>query len=160
VVAHAFNPSTREASRGRQISEFEASLVYKVSSRTARAIQRNPVSKNQKQKQKKKWLERPSLVPADPLLLRLTSRENQEGLLGLAPGITKWRVMLIALETCFKVVNEYPELLSPPARTHSGQPESSVAKALLLTSQEEDPKPRKWHCLYSPQRDVSAPDVA
>jgi hypothetical protein len=32
--------------RGRQISEFEASLVYKVSSRKARAIQRNPVSKN------------------------------------------------------------------------------------------------------------------
>jgi hypothetical protein len=40
--------------RGRQISEFEASLVYKVSSRTARAIQRNPVSKNQKRKKKKK----------------------------------------------------------------------------------------------------------
>jgi hypothetical protein len=38
--------------RGRQISEFEASLVYKVSSRTGRAIQRNPVSKN-KNKQKK-----------------------------------------------------------------------------------------------------------
>jgi hypothetical protein len=32
--------------KGRQISEFEASLVYKVSSRTARAIQRNPVLKN------------------------------------------------------------------------------------------------------------------
>jgi hypothetical protein len=31
--------------RGRQISEFEASLVYKVSSRTARATQRNLVSK-------------------------------------------------------------------------------------------------------------------
>jgi hypothetical protein len=31
--------------RGRRISEFEASLVYKVSSRTARATQRNPVSK-------------------------------------------------------------------------------------------------------------------
>jgi len=28
--------------RGRQISEFEARLVYRVSSRTARAIQRNP----------------------------------------------------------------------------------------------------------------------
>jgi hypothetical protein len=40
--------------RGRWISEFEASLVYKVSSRTARAIQRNPVSKNQKQKKNKK----------------------------------------------------------------------------------------------------------
>jgi hypothetical protein len=38
--------------RGRQISEFEASLIYKVSSRTARAIQRNPVSKN-KQTNKK-----------------------------------------------------------------------------------------------------------
>jgi hypothetical protein len=38
--------------RGRQISEFEASLVYRVSSRTARATQRNPVSKNQKKKTK------------------------------------------------------------------------------------------------------------
>jgi hypothetical protein len=32
--------------RDRQISEFETSLVYKVSFRTARATQRNPVSKN------------------------------------------------------------------------------------------------------------------
>jgi hypothetical protein len=43
VVVHAFNPSP---CRGRQISEFEASLVYKVSSRIARTTQRNPVSKN------------------------------------------------------------------------------------------------------------------
>jgi hypothetical protein len=34
--------------RGRQISEFKASLVYRVSSRIARATQRNPVLKNQK----------------------------------------------------------------------------------------------------------------
>jgi hypothetical protein len=40
--------------RGRQISEFEASLVYKMSSRIARATQRNPVSKNQKKKKKRK----------------------------------------------------------------------------------------------------------
>jgi hypothetical protein len=48
--------------RGRQISEFKASLIYRVSSRTARATQRNPVSKktkkqnkqNQKKKKKKK----------------------------------------------------------------------------------------------------------
>jgi hypothetical protein len=33
---------------GRLISEFEASLVYKVSSRTARAAQRNPVSEKPK----------------------------------------------------------------------------------------------------------------
>jgi hypothetical protein len=38
--------------RGRRISEFKASMVYKVSSRTVRAIQRNPVSKNQKPNQK------------------------------------------------------------------------------------------------------------
>jgi hypothetical protein len=41
-------------SRGRRISEFKASLVYKVSSRTARAIQRNPVSKNKNKKQTNK----------------------------------------------------------------------------------------------------------
>jgi hypothetical protein len=53
VVAHAFKPSTREAEAGGRISEFEASLVYEVSFRTARAIQRNPVSKSQKKKKKK-----------------------------------------------------------------------------------------------------------
>jgi hypothetical protein len=36
--------------RGRWISEFKASLVYRVSSRTARATQRNPVLKNQETK--------------------------------------------------------------------------------------------------------------
>ena len=36
--------------RGRQISEFEASLVYKVSFRTARAIQRNPAPPPKKKK--------------------------------------------------------------------------------------------------------------
>jgi hypothetical protein len=46
MVVHAFNLSTWEAEAGRQISEFETSLVYQVSSRTARAIQRNSVSKN------------------------------------------------------------------------------------------------------------------
>jgi hypothetical protein len=40
--------------RGRRISEFEASLVYRVSSRTARATQRNPVSKKTKNQKKKK----------------------------------------------------------------------------------------------------------
>jgi hypothetical protein len=44
--------------RGRQISEFEASLVYRVNSRTARDIQRNPVSKKKKKKKKKKRKEK------------------------------------------------------------------------------------------------------
>ena len=39
--------------RGRPISEFEASLVYRVSSRIARVTQRNPVSKKPKKKKKK-----------------------------------------------------------------------------------------------------------
>jgi hypothetical protein len=37
VVAHTFNSSILRA-RGRRISEFEASLVYRVSSRTARPM--------------------------------------------------------------------------------------------------------------------------
>ena len=40
--------------RGRQISEFKASQVYKVSSRTARAIQRNPISKNKNKNKKER----------------------------------------------------------------------------------------------------------
>jgi hypothetical protein len=40
--AHSFNPS-----RGRRISELEASLYYRVSSRRARVIQRNRVLKQQ-----------------------------------------------------------------------------------------------------------------
>jgi hypothetical protein len=51
VVAHAFNPSTWEAEAG-GFPEFKASLVYRVSSRTARAIQKNPVSKKKKKKKK------------------------------------------------------------------------------------------------------------
>ena len=35
-------------------SEFEASLIYRVSSRTARVTQRNPVSKKRNKKTKKK----------------------------------------------------------------------------------------------------------
>jgi hypothetical protein len=58
VVAHTFNPSTWEAERGRRISEFKASLVYRVSSRTARATQRN----KQTNKQSKANLSQKELV--------------------------------------------------------------------------------------------------
>jgi hypothetical protein len=50
VGVHAFNPSTWEAEAGGFL-KFKASLVYRVSSRTARATQRNPVSK-------KRWCSR------------------------------------------------------------------------------------------------------
>lgn len=44
VGAHTFNTSNLR-SRGTKISEFEASLVYRVNSRTSRNTQKNPVSK-------------------------------------------------------------------------------------------------------------------
>jgi hypothetical protein len=56
--------------RGRGISGFEASLVYRVSSRTARAIQRNPVLKKKPKKQKSKKTKQKKLtinLPSDPL---------------------------------------------------------------------------------------------
>jgi hypothetical protein len=57
MVAHAFNPNTWEAEAGEFLSlGVRASLVYRVSSKTVRAIQRNPVLKNQKKKKKKKIL--------------------------------------------------------------------------------------------------------
>jgi hypothetical protein len=40
--------------RGRQISEFKASLVYKVSFRTARATEKPCLDKTKKKKKKKK----------------------------------------------------------------------------------------------------------
>jgi hypothetical protein len=48
--------------RGRLISEFEASLVYKVSSRTARATQRNPVLKKTKKKKKVSFINAPEVI--------------------------------------------------------------------------------------------------
>jgi hypothetical protein len=48
-----FNPSTQEAEAGRNL-EFEASLVYRVSSRTAKATQRNRLSRKTKNQTKTK----------------------------------------------------------------------------------------------------------
>jgi hypothetical protein len=53
MVAHFFNPSTQEAEAG-GFPKFEASLFYKVSSRTARAIKRSPVSRNKNKNNKNK----------------------------------------------------------------------------------------------------------
>jgi hypothetical protein len=58
--------------RGRWISEFEASQVYGVSFRIARATQRNPVSKNQKKKKPKKNKKtKKKLEPHFPLIFHL-----------------------------------------------------------------------------------------
>ena len=52
VVAHVFNPSTWEAEAGRFLSSRPA--WSRVSSRTARDRQRNPVLRKKKRKEKKK----------------------------------------------------------------------------------------------------------
>jgi hypothetical protein len=70
MVAHAFNPSTWEAD-ARQISELEASLVYRVSSRTARLHRetlfwdnkkRNKQTITTKQKQKQQQQQRKKYI--------------------------------------------------------------------------------------------------
>ena len=88
--------------RGRRISEFEASLVYRVSSRTGRATQRNPVSKIQnKTKQNKentavdrmlqmKTTRDPNVSVAIDIKVDVTSdiskRPRNEGLRRVHPG--------------------------------------------------------------------------
>jgi hypothetical protein len=59
MVAHAFNPSTQEAEAGGFLSSRPAWSIYKVSSRTARAIQRKLVwnTKNKKQQQQQQKTE-------------------------------------------------------------------------------------------------------
>jgi hypothetical protein len=44
--------------RGKWNTELEASLVYRVSSRTSRAIQRNPVSERKKKRERERERER------------------------------------------------------------------------------------------------------
>jgi hypothetical protein len=62
-VAHALIPALGR--QGRRISEFKASLIYRVSSRTARATQRKLVSKKQKKKKKRKEKKKKELGSED-----------------------------------------------------------------------------------------------
>jgi hypothetical protein len=64
---------------GRRISEFEASLVYKVGSRTARAIQRNPVSKNKQTKKRVHHIKKGMAVEVGswPFTLKLKNPERK-----------------------------------------------------------------------------------
>jgi hypothetical protein len=75
VVAHL-------GGRGRWISEFEASLVYRVSSRTARDIQRNPVLNPQK-------------IAEQVRRSKLVSRVHLWYLLQLLPRALPWLPLMI-----------------------------------------------------------------
>jgi hypothetical protein len=56
-------------------------------------------------------------------------------------------IVLVVASLIILTAKTYPELLSPLARTHSGQMESSAAKLLLLTYQEGRPRTRKMALL-------------
>ena len=58
--------------------EFEASLVYRVSSRTARATQRNPVLKKQTGKKQNKTKQKPTEFLPDLVILLTESRIFRE----------------------------------------------------------------------------------
>jgi hypothetical protein len=45
-LAHAFNPTQHLGGRGRQISEFEASLVYRMSSKTNKQTNKTKLDGN------------------------------------------------------------------------------------------------------------------
>jgi hypothetical protein len=66
--------------RGRKISEFKASLVFKVSSRTARAMQRNPVLKKTKTttKQNKTKNKTNKKTKQNKKVHRTSSRQDQK----------------------------------------------------------------------------------
>ena len=66
MVAHTFNPSTLEAEAGGSISEFEASLVYRGSSRTARAAQKE----RKKQASKKLCLKQNKVIITIIIIIR------------------------------------------------------------------------------------------
>jgi hypothetical protein len=69
--------------RGRRISEFEGSLVYRVSSRTARATQRKPVLKKNKGKTKTK-----TKTKTKKFRIYLPRLDSKSWL--LLPQLTKW----------------------------------------------------------------------
>jgi hypothetical protein len=53
--ANTFNPGTQEAeAEAGQISEFEASLVYRARSRTARVTQKNSVLKRRRRRKRRR----------------------------------------------------------------------------------------------------------
>ena len=74
-MLHAFNPSTQRQRQG--ISEFKASLVYRVSSRTARATQKTRF-KNTKTNKKTTTISTTMLYLVFNALLMIKSRKSAQ----------------------------------------------------------------------------------
>jgi Sec-independent protein translocase protein TatA len=78
------------------ISEFKASLIYRVSSRTARATQRNPVSKNQNQNQNQTKQNNP---PKDKNKKTQTKNKQTRHLIVLAQNLSRADIIRRDTET-------------------------------------------------------------
>lgn len=61
-AVHAFDPSDWEAKADKDISTFEASLTYRVTSRTAGAISKHPPQNKTKQQANKQNKKTPKIV--------------------------------------------------------------------------------------------------
>jgi hypothetical protein len=82
AATHSFSHNTWEAEAGSSIFEFKASLVFRVSTRTARAIQRNPNLKQQQQKQTNKQTKEEEKNLIFILKLSLSSSASDRGGVG------------------------------------------------------------------------------
>jgi hypothetical protein len=89
--------------RGRWISEFKVSLVYKVSSRTARALQRNPVSKNKNKQPNKRPLEEQSVLLTTESSLSIFNFLMMEAKIHLKAKLLEKTFVLPCLESFLKL---------------------------------------------------------
>jgi hypothetical protein len=111
--------------RGRQVSEFEASLVYRVSSRRARPTQRNPVSKNKQINKQTKRKEDDKEGDSDE---DEDKREKKESLIGVAHMENARLPSVLPLKENFKRVSPHPH--APQQKTSSVE---SYTFSILIT---------------------------
>jgi hypothetical protein len=98
------------------MSEFEASLVYKVSSRTARATQRNPVSNKNKNKKTKKQKNKNLVYPYLKVYLEIYHHVSMVNISVCSCG----KVMTLHMLSRQALPNSY--IPSPPSNKERGSP--------------------------------------
>jgi hypothetical protein len=83
------------------------------------------------------------------------------------PQVKKWLHIIKnvtkaanALIKNIKLGTHYCLSICPRRQEHTQDNRNLLQQSFYcLLIRREDPEPGKWHCLYSPQHDVSAPDV-
>ena len=92
MVVHVFNPSIQETSASGSL-EFETSVIYRVSSRTQRDTQRNPILKNQNQT-------KPNQTKIPKFLFKVKDLKKCIGLINFFPinvFVSKYTINLIKI---------------------------------------------------------------